>query len=80
MTLIGEEIYLDRDLSKEFEVPYFHEPTDSFSSHGREFRSGRGYRNGRWDAHHLAIFEQLGGFKADPGSGPGWWRIAEVYS
>ena len=79
-SLVGQEIYLDRDLSKEFEVPYFHEPDDSLSSHGREFRHGSGYRNGRWDSHHRAIFEKLGGFRAQPGGGPGWWMIVEIYN
>lgn len=78
--MIGEEIYLDRDLSRDFGVSYYNDdPAEVLETHGDNFRRRPGYP-GRWDNRHRQIFSRIGGFKAEPGSGPGWWRIVEVYS
>ena len=75
-----DEIYLNRDRSKEFGVPHFNRnsgviilPAD------RVFKL---YEAGQWDQRHQDFLQPLAMdhkmMKCEPGSGPGWWQVVEI--
>ena len=74
------EIYLNRNRSQEFEVPYFNmESGLIFLPADRVYKL---HEAGQWDQRHREFLQPLAldhkMMKCEPGSGPGWWRVVEI--